>query len=62
VDAADLDLRARTLTGCIPPHLVSRLVELGHCEEVEFQAGRGEWFCAREWASSGSKSVWYSDG
>jgi hypothetical protein len=48
VNAADLDYRARTLTGCIPPHLVSRLVELGHTEEVEFQAGHGEWFCARE--------------
>lgn len=48
MDAADLDYRARTLTGCIPPHLVSRLVALGHTAEVEFQAGRGEWFCARE--------------
>lgn len=46
MDAADLDYRARTLTGCIPPHLVSRLIELGHTEEVEVQAGRGEWFCA----------------
>ncbi|MGW0433918.1 tetratricopeptide repeat protein [Micromonospora sp. NPDC003197] len=50
MDAADLDYRARTLTGCIPPDLVSRLVELGLIREVEFQAGRGEWFCAREWA------------
>ncbi|MEV5828040.1 hypothetical protein AB0L25_21015 [Spirillospora sp. NPDC052242] len=50
MDAADLDYKARTFTGCIPPHLVSRLVELGHTEEVEFQAGRGEWFCAREHA------------
>lgn len=50
MDAADLDYRARTLSGCIPPLLVSRLLELGHGEEVEFQAGRGEWFCAREWA------------
>ncbi|GIH19680.1 tetratricopeptide repeat protein [Rugosimonospora africana] len=50
MDAADLDYKARTLSGCIPPHLVSRLVELGHTEEVEFQACRGEWFCAREWA------------
>ncbi|WP_257134829.1 hypothetical protein OHB50_21660 [Streptomyces anulatus] len=48
--AADLDYRARTLTGCIPPLLVSRLLELGHEREVEFQAGRGEWFCALEWA------------
>ncbi|MFF4341785.1 hypothetical protein ACFY00_17850 [Kitasatospora sp. NPDC001540] len=24
------------------------LVELGHEREVEFQAGRGEWFCALE--------------
>ncbi|MGW6973203.1 hypothetical protein [Streptomyces sp. NPDC054952] len=50
MDAADLDYRTRTLSGCIPPILVSRLLELGHEEEVEFQAGRGEWFCAREWA------------
>ncbi|MFE2870264.1 hypothetical protein [Embleya sp. NPDC059259] len=50
MDAADLDYRARTLTGCIPPLLVARLLELGHEREVEFQAGRGEWFCALEWA------------
>lgn len=50
VDASDLDYRARTFSGCIPPLLVSRLLELGHAEEVEFQAGHGEWFCAREWA------------
>jgi tetratricopeptide (TPR) repeat protein len=50
MDAADLDYRVRTWSGCIPPPLVSRLFELGHGEEVEFQARRGEWFCAREWA------------
>ncbi|MEV0385003.1 hypothetical protein [Nonomuraea sp. NPDC050643] len=50
MDADDLDYRTRTHTGCVPPHLVSRLVELGHTAEVEFQAGRGEWFCAREQA------------
>ncbi|MET7365882.1 hypothetical protein ABZS61_08620 [Streptomyces sp. NPDC005566] len=50
MDAADLDYRARTLTGCIPPLLVARLLELDHEREVEFQAGRGEWFCALEWA------------
>ncbi|MEQ8143071.1 hypothetical protein [Streptomyces sp. OP7] len=50
MDAADLDRQAQTLSGCIPPLLVSRLLELGHGEEVEVQAGRGEWFCAREWA------------
>ncbi|MGV4889434.1 tetratricopeptide repeat protein (plasmid) [Streptomyces viridosporus] len=49
MDAADLDHRARTLSGCIPPLLVSRLLELDHEKEVEFQAGRGEWFCARAW-------------
>lgn len=38
------------MSGCIPPALVSRLLELGHGDEVEFQAGEGEWFCAREWA------------
>lgn len=50
MDAADLDRRARTLSGCIPPSLVSRLLELGHGEQVELQAGKGEWFRAREWA------------
>ncbi|MFF2149273.1 tetratricopeptide repeat protein [Kitasatospora sp. NPDC058190] len=29
---------------------MTRLLELGHEREVEFQAGRGEWFCALEWA------------
>ncbi|MFG2331691.1 tetratricopeptide repeat protein [Streptomyces sp. NPDC048604] len=50
MDAADLDYRARTQSGCIPPDLVSRLLELGHAEMVEFWAGHGEWFCARAWA------------
>lgn len=50
MDAADLDRQARTLSGCIPLHLVSRLLELGHSDEVEAQARRGEWFCARAWA------------
>ncbi|MPY39005.1 hypothetical protein FNH04_03370 [Streptomyces phyllanthi] len=36
MDAADLDYRARTQSGCIPPHLVSGLLELGHAEVVEF--------------------------
>ncbi|MFJ8017064.1 tetratricopeptide repeat protein [Streptomyces sp. NPDC096339] len=49
MDAADLDRQARTSSGCIPPPLVSRLLELGYEKEVEFQAGRGDWFCAREW-------------
>ncbi|MFG2873864.1 tetratricopeptide repeat protein [Streptomyces sp. NPDC048337] len=49
MDAADLDYRARTQSGCVPPHLVSRLLELGHSEEVGFWAVHGEWFCAREW-------------
>ncbi|MFJ3877183.1 hypothetical protein ACIPW5_06975 [Streptomyces sp. NPDC090077] len=50
MDADDLGYRARTLTGCIPPPLVARLLELGHEREVELQADRGEWFCALEWA------------
>ncbi|MEU8777144.1 hypothetical protein [Streptomyces sp. NPDC048606] len=50
MDASDLDRRTRTLSGCIPPHLVSRLLDLGHEEEVARQAGRAEWFCALEWA------------
>ncbi|MGW0509084.1 hypothetical protein ACWD1W_07420 [Streptomyces olivaceoviridis] len=50
MDVVDLDYRARTQTGCIPPYLVSRFLERGHAAEVERWAGRGEWFCAREWA------------
>ncbi|MFF7993403.1 hypothetical protein ACFZDG_26855 [Kitasatospora xanthocidica] len=50
MDAADLERQARTLSGCIPPPLVARLLELGHEQEVESQAGQGEWFCARAWA------------
>ncbi|GAB3839440.1 hypothetical protein ACFPIJ_34880 [Dactylosporangium cerinum] len=46
MDAEDLDYRTRTESGCIPPRFVERLVELGHTDEVERQAGRGEWFCA----------------
>lgn len=38
MDAAALDRQAQTLSGCIPPLLVSRLLELGHGEEVEVQA------------------------
>ncbi|MFF5922742.1 tetratricopeptide repeat protein [Streptomyces flavochromogenes] len=48
MDIGDLDYRVRTQSGCIPPDLVSRLLELGHAEEVEWWAGRGEWFCAQE--------------
>lgn len=50
VDATDLDYRARTRSGCIPPDLVSRLLEQGHVDVVELEAGRGEWFCALAWA------------
>ncbi|MFE5796420.1 tetratricopeptide repeat protein [Streptomyces sp. NPDC056503] len=50
MDAADLDYRARTLSGCIPPEQVSRLLERGHVAVVESQASRGEWFCAVAWA------------
>ncbi|MEU3602757.1 hypothetical protein ABZ714_29220 [Streptomyces sp. NPDC006798] len=50
MDADDPDYRARTLTGCVPPLFVARLLGLGHEREVEFQAGPGEWFCALEWA------------
>ncbi|MER7540726.1 hypothetical protein ABTX77_39050 [Streptomyces sp. NPDC097704] len=50
MDASDLDHRARTRSGCIPPELVSRLLDRGHIDVVESQAGRGEWFCALAWA------------
>ncbi|WP_228993908.1 hypothetical protein [Streptomyces sp. DH8] len=41
MDVTDLDYRARTRSGCIPPELVSRLLERGHVDVVEVQAGRG---------------------
>ncbi|MET9483295.1 hypothetical protein [Streptomyces sp. NPDC006638] len=50
MDATDLDYRARTWSGCIPPELVSRLLERGYADVVEVQARRGEWFCALAWA------------
>ncbi|GAA2750023.1 hypothetical protein GCM10010440_56700 [Kitasatospora cinereorecta] len=50
VDASDLDYRARTRSGCIPPELASRLLERGHVDVVEVQARRGEWFCTLAWA------------
>ncbi|MFE3205734.1 tetratricopeptide repeat protein [Embleya sp. NPDC059237] len=50
MDATDLDFRARTRSGCIPPELVSRLLERGRADVVEAQAGRGQWFCALAWA------------
>lgn len=52
MDAADLEHRARTRSGCIPPELVARLLERGHVDVVGLQAGRGEWFCALAWARS----------
>ncbi|WP_406079820.1 hypothetical protein OG468_02450 [Streptomyces zaomyceticus] len=50
MDATDLDRRTQTRSGCIPPELVSRLLERGHADVVEQQSGRGEWFCALAWA------------
>ncbi|MFJ4005661.1 hypothetical protein ACIPWL_19740, partial [Streptomyces sp. NPDC090023] len=50
MDVVDLDRRVRMQAGCIPPHLVVRLLDFGHAGVVECWAGRGEWFCAREWA------------
>ncbi|MFE6064074.1 tetratricopeptide repeat protein [Streptomyces sp. NPDC056431] len=52
MDATDLDHRAGTRSGLIPPELVSRLIERGHSDVVRLQAGRGEWFCALERARS----------
>ncbi|MFF3319902.1 hypothetical protein ACFYV5_30965 [Streptomyces sp. NPDC003035] len=46
--AAELDRRALSYDGWIPPHLVSWLVEHGHLHEVEAQARGGDWFCAQE--------------
>ncbi|MFF2751350.1 hypothetical protein ACFVVA_38175 [Kitasatospora sp. NPDC058048] len=50
MEASDLDYQVRTQSGCIPPGMVARLLEHGHAALVEEWAGRGEWFCAREWA------------
>ncbi|MGW7327176.1 tetratricopeptide repeat protein [Streptomyces sp. NPDC054840] len=50
MDPTDLEHRARTRSGCIPPELATRLLERGHGDVVELQAGRGEWFCALAWA------------
>ncbi|GLX99726.1 hypothetical protein Acsp01_01060 [Actinoplanes sp. NBRC 101535] len=57
MNADALDHRTRTHTECIPPALVTRLLELGHAEEVAAQAGRGEWFCAREWSRDLARRV-----
>ncbi|WP_423832653.1 tetratricopeptide repeat protein [Streptomyces manipurensis] len=50
MDVRDLEYRARTWSGCIPPELVSRLLERGHADVVESQAAGGDWFCALAWA------------
>ena len=50
MDVADLDGRFRSYRRCITPYQVSRQLECGYAEEVAFQAGRGEWFCAQELA------------
>lgn len=49
VNAAELDHRARTYDGWIPPHLVSWLIDHGHLGEVEHEAHGGDWFCAQAW-------------
>ncbi|MGW0926725.1 hypothetical protein ACWD3J_48225 [Streptomyces sp. NPDC002755] len=50
MDATDLEYRVRTRSGCIPPELVSRLLDRGHVDVVELHAGSGQWFCALAWA------------
>ncbi|TXS47747.1 tetratricopeptide repeat protein [Streptomyces sp. t39] len=52
MDATDLERRARTRSGCIPPELVTRLLDRGRADVVAQHAGRGEWFCAQAWARS----------
>lgn len=47
VDAAELNRQIGTRSRCIPPSLVSLLLERGHRDEVADQASRGEWFCAQ---------------
>ncbi|MFD7445381.1 tetratricopeptide repeat protein [Streptomyces sp. NPDC059909] len=50
MDAAELDRRALTYDGWIPPDLVSWLLEHGHHDEVQLQARGGDWSCAQAWA------------
>ncbi|GAA1091106.1 hypothetical protein [Kitasatospora arboriphila] len=52
MDAADLESRALTFSGWIPPELVSLLVERGRLDEVALQARGGDWFCARAWVAA----------
>ncbi|WP_198679430.1 tetratricopeptide repeat protein [Thermomonospora amylolytica] len=52
MNADELDRRARTYDGWIPPWLVSLLIEQGHIDEVRLQARNGDWFCARAWAQT----------
>ena len=61
MNAADLEHRTQTWSGCIPPDLVARLVELGHGDEVARQAGRGEWFCARHQAQALAERQWHDE-
>ncbi|MEU2395629.1 hypothetical protein [Streptomyces sp. NPDC007369] len=46
MDAAELDQRARTHDGWIPPHLVTHLLDHGHRDTVTTLARTGDWFCA----------------
>ncbi|MGW0920714.1 hypothetical protein ACWD3J_17070 [Streptomyces sp. NPDC002755] len=50
MDATDLEYRVRTRAGCIPPELVSRLLDRGHFDVVELHAASGQWFRALVWA------------
>ncbi|MFF2629556.1 tetratricopeptide repeat protein [Kitasatospora griseola] len=50
MDANDLEHQARTVSRCIPPELVSRLLAHGHATVVADRAGLGEWFSAQAWA------------
>ncbi|QFZ78352.1 hypothetical protein GFH48_38205 [Streptomyces fagopyri] len=61
MDATDLERQDRTRSGCIPPELVSKLLERGHIDEVELYAGRGEWFCALAWARLLGEQGWQAD-
>ncbi|MET9610577.1 hypothetical protein ABZZ17_36795 [Streptomyces sp. NPDC006512] len=47
LDPAELDRRARVEAGCVPPHLVTYLLDHGHARTVHELARDGEWFCAR---------------
>ncbi|WP_326575245.1 hypothetical protein OG539_19475 [Actinacidiphila glaucinigra] len=50
MDADELDIRARTFDGWVPPDPVDWLLRHGHQDEAKLQARGGDWISARAWA------------